>query len=74
MSATLGWIVLIVALVVFAAVTLTTAARRRRRGLSAPPMSISILTIVVTAIAGVVLVAICSANRGLLTSSRACRG
>jgi D-xylose transport system permease protein len=67
MSVTLSWIVLVVALAIFAAVTLTTAARRRRRGLSAPPISISILTIVVTAIVGIVLVAICSANRGLLT-------
>jgi D-xylose transport system permease protein len=67
MSVTLSWIVLVVAVALFAAVTLTSAARRRRRGLSAPPLSISILTIVVTAIAGIVLVAICSANRGLLT-------
>ncbi len=68
MSVTLSWIVLVVGLAIFAAVTLTSAARRRRRGLSAPPISISILTIVVTAIAGIVLVTICSANRGLLTT------
>lgn len=68
MSVTLSWIVLVVALAIFAAVTLTSAARRRRHGLSAPPLSISILTIVLTAIVGVVLVAICSANRGLLTT------
>ncbi|MFZ0091835.1 MAG: hypothetical protein WAL63_20195 [Solirubrobacteraceae bacterium] len=68
MSVALSWIVLVVALAIFAAVTLSSAARRRRRGLSAPPISISILTIVVTAIAGIVLVAICSANRGLLTT------
>ncbi|HWE11932.1 MAG TPA: hypothetical protein VG365_00395 [Solirubrobacteraceae bacterium] len=68
MSVTLSWIVLVVALAAFAAATITSAARRRRHGLSAPPISISILTIVVTAIAGIVLVAICSANRGLLTT------
>ncbi|MFZ0043443.1 MAG: hypothetical protein WAK93_19190, partial [Solirubrobacteraceae bacterium] len=68
MSVTLSWIVLVVAVAIFAAATLASAARRRRQGLSAPPISISILTIVVTAIAGIVLVAICSANRGLLTT------
>jgi D-xylose transport system permease protein len=70
MSVTLSWIVLVVALAAFAAVTLTSAARRRRHGLSAPPISISILTIVVTAIAGVVLVLICTLNRGNLTPLR----
>jgi D-xylose transport system permease protein len=68
MSVTLSWIVLVVALAGFAAVTIRSAASRRRQGLAAPPLSISILTIVVTAIAGIVLVAICSANRGLLTT------
>jgi D-xylose transport system permease protein len=68
MSVTLSWIVLVVGLAIFAALTLTNASRRRRHGLSAPPMSISILTIVVTAIAGVVLVLICTLNRGNLTT------
>ncbi len=36
-------------------------------GLSAPPISITILTIGVTAIGGIVLLLICNANRGLLT-------
>jgi D-xylose transport system permease protein len=68
MSVTLSWIVLVVAVAGFAAATIRSAASRRRQGLTAPPISISILTIVVTAFAGIVLVAICSANRGLLTT------
>ena len=68
MSVALSWIVLVVALVIFAGVTITSAARRRKQGLSAPPLSISILTIALTAVAGVVLVFICSLNRGLLTT------
>ena len=68
MSVGLSWIVLVVALVIFAAVTITSASRRRKQGLTAPPLSVSILTIVLTAVAGVVLVFICSLNRGLLTT------
>ncbi|HEX3425710.1 MAG TPA: hypothetical protein VHT30_06230 [Acidimicrobiales bacterium] len=65
MSPTLSWILLAVLLVLFAAVTVPRAARRRARGLSAPPPSITILTIVVTAIAGILLVFICNLNRGV---------
>jgi D-xylose transport system permease protein len=67
MSPAMGWIVLIVGLAIFAAVALSGAARRRRRGLSAPPLSVTVLGIVVTAIGGIVLVLVCNANRGLLT-------
>jgi D-xylose transport system permease protein len=70
MSPALGWIVLIVGLAVFAAVSLSGAARRRRRGLSAPPLSVTVLGIVITAIGGIVLVLVCNANRGLLTPLR----
>jgi D-xylose transport system permease protein len=70
MSTALGWIVLVVALAGFAALTLSRAARRRQQGLSAPPLSITMLTIGVTAVGGIVLVLICNANRGLLTPLR----
>ena len=70
MSPGLSWIVLIVSLVIFATVTLSGAARRRSRGLSAPPLSVTILGVAVTAIGGIALVLICNANRGLLTSLR----
>jgi D-xylose transport system permease protein len=71
MSAGLSWIVMVVALAAFAAVALIQATRRRSRGLSAPPLSITILTIVVTAIGGIALVLICNSNRGtFLTAVR----
>ncbi len=60
----LSWIILVVVLAIFAALSLTRAARRRARGLSAPPLSITLLTIAVTAIGGIALVYICSLNRG----------
>jgi D-xylose transport system permease protein len=63
MSTTLGWIVLVVLLGIFAAVTLTRAARRRAKGLSAPPLSITLLTIGLTAVGGILLVYICNLNR-----------
>jgi D-xylose transport system permease protein len=63
MSPTLGWIVLVVLLGIFAAVKLITAARRRAHGLSTPPLSITVLQIVATAIGGILLVYICNKNR-----------
>ncbi|HTU98834.1 MAG TPA: hypothetical protein VMF14_23485 [Solirubrobacteraceae bacterium] len=70
MSVALGWIVLVIGLVVFAAVTLSRSRSRRAQGLSAPPMSITWLTIGVTSVGGVVVLLICNANRGLLTPLR----
>jgi D-xylose transport system permease protein len=64
MSVALSWIVLVVLLAVFAGFSITSAQRRRARGLSAPPLSITLVKIGVAAIVGVVLVIICSANRG----------
>jgi D-xylose transport system permease protein len=66
MSPTLSWIVLAVAIGIFAALSLSRAARRRAQGLTAPPLSITLLTIAVTAIAGILLVYVCTINRGLL--------
>ncbi len=61
-----SWIILIVVVALYAVVTILRVSRRRAKGLSAPPMSIAILTIVVTAAAGVALVLICNVNRGVL--------
>jgi D-xylose transport system permease protein len=58
-----GWIALVVVLALYAALTLARAARRRAHGLSAPPISITLLTIGVTAVGGVLLVYICNLNR-----------
>lgn len=68
MSPTLSWIVLAVLLAIFAAATLASAARRRAQGLTAPPVSITLLAVAVTAIAGILLVYVCTINRGLLIS------
>jgi D-xylose transport system permease protein len=67
MSPTLSWIVLVVVLGAFAALSLTRAARRRSQGLSAPPLSITLLTVAVTAIGGILLVYVCTINRSNLT-------
>ena len=66
MSPTLSWIVLVVVLGVFSALSLTRAARRRSQGLTAPPLSITLLAIAVTAVGGILLVYVCTINRGSL--------
>ncbi|HEY2005035.1 MAG TPA: hypothetical protein VGG87_01230, partial [Solirubrobacteraceae bacterium] len=67
MSPALGWIVLFVILALFAAVRVSDIARRRRHGLTAPPLGITLLTLGLAAVGGIVLVLICNANRGALT-------
>jgi len=64
MSVTLGWIVLVVGIALFAGTMLARARSRRAQGLSAPPLSITMLTIAVTAIGGIALILICTSNRG----------
>jgi D-xylose transport system permease protein len=64
MSAGLSWIVLVVILAVYAFVSLAGAARRRSRGLSAPPLAVVLLRVGLAAVAGVVVVFICTRNRG----------
>jgi D-xylose transport system permease protein len=67
MTPVAGWITLAVVLVLYAASSLIRTSRRRAQGLSAPPLSITILTIAAVGIAGIVLVWICNLNRGSLT-------
>ena len=67
MSPALGWIALVVVLVAFAALTLASVRRRRARGLTAPPISVTLLTIGLVAVVGIVLVVVCNINRGALT-------
>ena len=62
-----GWVLMIALVVAFALMMLVRAANRRSHGLSAPPLSVTIFTIVGVAIAGAVLVYICNLNRGALT-------
>jgi D-xylose transport system permease protein len=61
-----GWTTLVVLVVLFAIFSLSRAMRRRSRGLSAPPVSITILMIIMTAAAGAALIVICNINRGVL--------
>jgi D-xylose transport system permease protein len=70
MSVALGWVVLVVALAIFAVAMLWRARSRKAHGLTAPPLSITLLAIGVTAIGGIVLMLICDANRGRLTPLR----
>jgi len=63
-STGVSWILLVVVLAIFATLSITRAARRRAQGLTAPPLGITALVISITAIAGIVLVYICSRNRG----------
>ena len=67
MSVALSWIALAALLAAFAVLSLARAARRRAKGLSAPPLSITLATVAVTAVAGILLVYVCNLNRGLLT-------
>ena len=70
MSPAVSWIALAVVLALFAGSALSRAARRRAQGLSAPPLSITLLTIAITAIGGILLVYVCTLNRGILIPLR----
>jgi D-xylose transport system permease protein len=64
MSPAAGWILMVVCVAIFAVVTLLQNQRRRASGLVTPPLALAVLKIVLVAIAGVVLVLVCNANRG----------
>jgi D-xylose transport system permease protein len=66
MSVAASWIVLAVAVGLYGLVTISRNARRRARGLSAPPLSITVATVVVAGVAGALLVVVCNLNRGNL--------
>ncbi len=66
LSVAAGWIVMILAVAAYAAVTWFRDARHRRSGLVSPPASLTLLKIAGVALAGVVLVLICNADRGIL--------
>ena len=67
MTPAAGWILLVVLVGLFALFTILSAARRRSQGLTAPPMSITLLTVGAVAAAGFVLVFVCNLNRGVIT-------
>ena len=70
MTPATSWILLVGVLAAVAAITISRAAHRRARGLSAPPLSITILRILATAAGGVALVIVCNVNRGVLVPLR----
>jgi D-xylose transport system permease protein len=63
-----GWVVFAVGLGIFATTSVFRTARRRSQGLTAPPMSITILTIVAVGVAGALVVWVCNLNRGTIVS------
>ena len=61
-----GWVLTVLLIVGYGALTWWRDQRRRASGLVAPPVSLTLLKIAAVAVAGVALVLICNANRGLL--------
>jgi D-xylose transport system permease protein len=67
-SVAASWIILVAVIAIYAALSIRRAARRRAHGLSAPPISITLVQIGAAAVGGILLVYVCSVNRGLLIS------
>ncbi len=65
MSVTLGWIVLVVVVAIYAAFSLMRSRQRKAQGLTTPPLGVTLLGVGLVAVGGVVLMLICTANRGL---------
>jgi D-xylose transport system permease protein len=59
-----GWVGLAVVVGIAGALLWLRAAARRRQGLTAPPVSLTIIRIVLVAVVGVAVVLVCSINRG----------
>jgi D-xylose transport system permease protein len=66
LSVVASWVVTAAAVAAFGLLTWLRDSRRRRSGLVAPPASLTALKIAGAAVAGVVLVLICNADRGVL--------
>jgi D-xylose transport system permease protein len=62
-----GWILLVVLVAIFGVTSVFRASRRRAQGLTAAPLSITLITLAAVALAWVVLVYICNLNRGVIT-------
>ena len=70
MSPVTSWILLVVLVGLLAFFSILKTVRRRSQGLAAPPLSITIATIILAAAAGVALVIVCNINRGVLVPLR----
>ncbi|HWG74523.1 MAG TPA: hypothetical protein VG184_10775 [Acidimicrobiales bacterium] len=69
-SPTAGWIIMAAAVAAFAAFAVLRDRRRRASGLVTAPFALTVLRVAIMAIAGVVLVAVCNTNRGVLVALR----
>ncbi|HET8559324.1 MAG TPA: ABC transporter permease [Marmoricola sp.] len=65
-----GWIAMAVVVALFAAMLLYGDRNRRRAGLATVPFGLTVAKIAVVAVGGIILVAVCTADRGLLTPLR----
>ncbi len=65
LSTTLGWVLMVVAVGLFAAASIWQNLSRRRRNLTAPPLSVTLVTVAAAAVGGIVLVLICNSNQSL---------
>jgi D-xylose transport system permease protein len=65
-----GWIALAVCVVAFAVFSVWQNRSRRSRGLTAPPLGVTLLTVALAAVGGIVLLLICNSNRGNLSPLR----
>jgi D-xylose transport system permease protein len=63
LSVTVGWVLIAALVVLYAAMLWQKDGRRRKSGLVAPPVGLTILKIVVVALAGIALALICNTNR-----------
>ena len=59
-----GWIVMIVAVVLYGAFAVSRNLRRRANGLVVEPLMLTVVKIAAIAVAGIILVVICNINRG----------
>jgi D-xylose transport system permease protein len=65
-----GWLVMAAVVAAFGALLVYGDRTRRRAGLAVPPFGLTVAKIAVVAVGGIILVAVCNANRGLLTPLR----
>lgn len=66
LSNTAGWVVMLVVVALFGAIAWRRDGKRRAAGLVAPPPSVTLLKVAAALVAGVALVLLCNANRGIL--------
>ncbi|HEU4568751.1 MAG TPA: ABC transporter permease [Marmoricola sp.] len=65
-----GWLVMAIVVVLFGALLILGDRSRRRAGLATAPFGLTVAKIAAVAVGGIILVAVCNANRGLLTPLR----